>query len=144
MPLDGVLPRVAIGGFQDRVDMLAKRQSFGRKWWPVLRRRVGALACALALLGAPYGHAETSEAAPAGIEHVLVTTASTTAPTGHRDAIAHHHCLHYGQCSFHAVLPGGTPIEISGALGQRPSGKHMASSRVISPLRHPPKVRTVL
>ena len=124
--------------------MLAKRKRIGRRWWAALCHRAGAIACVLALVGAPYGHIESAEATPTVIGHALIAMAPAEAPAGHRGAAPDHHCMHHGQCSVPAVLPGATQIATSGALRQRPSGNVLAASRVISPLRHPPKARTIL
>jgi hypothetical protein len=118
-----------------------------RKCWPALGRRVGVFVCLLALTVVVFGHWEGAAAASIEGSPAAISQGHNGGPSDHSDhegMPAGHHCAHLGQCSVHAVLPPAVPANHPGTLQQRPAAARLLESWTISPLRHPPKLRSVL
>ena len=135
--------RLAIGGIRESLDMLVKPESSSRKRRPVLPRRLAVLLCLLALTVALFGHMEAPEGVPLATKEAVITLAHGDTPSDHEGAAISHHCVHHGHCTVHAVLPAAVPVDPLAAIRQRHSVSLLGESRVISPLRHPPKARAV-
>lgn len=102
-------------------------------------RRVGVLACLVALLAAILGHVERSTAAPISEQTSVAAVYEMDGTSSDEHAHSPQHCTPHGQCSLHAIIPAAPLIEASGSNAIKPAAEPHRAIEIISPLDHPPQ-----
>lgn len=102
-------------------------------------RRLGVLACLVALAVALFGHMEAPEASPVNAQETIAILSHVDGASDHDSKAVPHHCMHQSQCTFQAVLPSNPLPDDFSVIRKRLAVDQSGPTRAVSPHRRPPK-----
>jgi len=106
--------------------------------------RLGVLVCLVALLSAMVAHLGHPAATVAAEQTAVATVHEMDGSPEHGHTLLPQHCTQHVQCSLNAIIPAAPSLDVSGAKAAEPAGEPYRRSRIVSPLRRPPKPDEIL
>jgi hypothetical protein len=106
--------------------------------------RLGVLVCLVALLSAIFAHLGHAAATVAAEQTAVATVHEMDGSPVHGHTLLPQHCTQHVQCSLNAIIPAAPSLDVSSAKAAEPAGEPYRRSRIVSPLRRPPKPDEIL